>query len=536
MKKLILGLLVLAASACSGTPGPSADPTLARIDTGALRGVASNEVIAFKGVPFAAPPVGDLRWHPPAAPAKWIGVREAADYGNVCMQKYPNTDNGIGRQPASEDCLTLNIWTQQLGGKRPVMLWIHGGGFVNGSGTAELYDGTQLAKRGVVLVTINYRLGRFGSFAHPLLTKEAGSQPTANYGMMDMIASLEWVKRNITAFGGDPGNVTIFGESAGGMAVQRLMTSPAAKGLFHKAIVQSGAGREPLQYLDKPNGALPSAESDGEAFAKSLGVEAKTTADLRAISAEKIIAAGDPSTFSGGGPVLDGKLFTMPIVEAFEKGLEAKVPYLVGYNGAEFPSTPAAVDGSLTRIAGTTSANLPQVTKTYPDPETMAAQIVGDIIFAEPARHLAGLHTKNRALEPTNNFQTFLYRFNVLSPSVRNRLKGTTHAQERQYVFDTLHTSPYATDDNDKVQAQYVGDYWVAFAKIGNPNGVGRPIWPSYNVQRDELLEFTNDGPVAKPSPYPERWKAIAERYRVVLCQDCDPPPPDAPHPVSRYQ
>jgi para-nitrobenzyl esterase len=359
----------------------------------------------------------------------------------------------------------------------------------------------------VVVVTINYRLGRFGSFAHPLLTAEAGSQPTANYGMMDMIASLEWVKRNIAAFGGDPGNVTIFGESAGGMAVQRLMTSPAAKGLFHKAIVQSGAGRENVLYLDKPNSrGQPSAESDGEAFAKSLGVTAATTADLRAISADRIIAAGDPSTFSGGGPVLDGKLFTKPIVESFKAGEEAKVPYLVGYNGAEFPSTPQNVDGSLTRIAGTTSANLPKVTATYPDPETMAAQIVGDIIFAEPARHLAGLHD-------ANGQPSYLYRFNVLSPSVRNRLKGTTHAQERQYVFDTLHTSPYATDDNDKVQAQHALTYWTNFAKTGDPNGGGEPVWPRYTTAKDELLEFTNDGPVAKPSPHADRWAAIAARY-----------------------
>jgi len=193
---------------------------------------------------------------------------------------------------------------------------------------------------------------------------------------MDMIASLEWVQRNIAAFGGDPGNVTIFGESAGGMAVQRLMTSPAAKGLFQKAIVESGAGREPVLYLDKSNGRLPSAESDGEAFVKSLGVTAATTADLRAISADRIIGAGDPSTFSGGGPVLDGKLFTMPIVDAFKQGLEAKVPFLVGYNSAEFPSTPENVDGSLTRIVQARSADLPQVMATYPDKETMAAQIV----------------------------------------------------------------------------------------------------------------------------------------------------------------
>jgi para-nitrobenzyl esterase len=508
MKRLVFALAVLVA-ACSGTPQAQApaDPTVAHVETGALKGVQAGEVIAFKGVPYAAPPFGDLRWRAPQRPMKWQGVRDASQHGAICMQKMPNPDNGIGQYPASEDCLTLGVWTTKLdrNAKLPVMVWIHGGGFVNGSGSADLYDGSQLAKRGVVLVSINYRLGRFGSFAHPLLTKEAGNAPVANYGMMDMIASLEWVKRNIAAFGGDANNVTIFGESAGGMAVQRLMISPAAKGLFHKAAVQSGAGREPLQLLNQRNGRLASAESDGEAFVKSLDVTAASTADLRAIPADRIIAAGDPSTFSGGGPVLDGKLFPLPIVEAFQLNREAKVPYLVGYNSAEFPSTPENVDNSLSRIVGAKSADLPKVTSTYPDKETMAAQIVGDVIFAEPARHLAGLHA-------ANGNPAFLYRFDVVSTSVRHRLKGTTHAQERQYVFDTLKTSPYATDENDKVQAKYAVTYWTNFAKTGDPNGVGVPSWPRYATATDQLLDFTNDGPVGKTSPHKARWDAIAAR------------------------
>ncbi|MEQ1785338.1 MAG: carboxylesterase family protein, partial [Hyphomonadaceae bacterium] len=233
MKRLALALAVLAAS-CTATPAMSSDPTIATVETGQLRALQAKGVLAFKGIPYAAPPVGSLRWKPPVAPVKWAGFRDATKYGDICMQKMPNPDNGIGQLPASEDCLTLNVFTQDLTrAKRPVMVWIHGGGFVNGSGSAELYDGSELAKRGVVVVTINYRLGRFGSFAHPLLTKEAAGGPVANYGMLDMVASLEWVKRNIGAFGGDASNVTIFGESAGGMAVQKLMTMPLARGLFH---------------------------------------------------------------------------------------------------------------------------------------------------------------------------------------------------------------------------------------------------------------------------------------------------------------
>ncbi len=507
MKRLAFALAVLAA-ACTATLSASSDPTIATVETGQLKPLQAKGVLAFKGVPFAAPPVGALRWKAPAAAAKWEGVRDATQYGDICMQKMPNPDNGIGQLPASEDCLTLNVFTQELSGKRPVMVWIHGGGFVNGSGSAELYDGSQLAKQGVVVVTINYRLGRFGSFAHPLLTKEANGAPIANYGMMDMIASLEWVKRNIAAFGGDASNVTIFGESAGGMAVQKLMTSPPARGLFHKAIVQSGAGRENVLYIDKPNArGLPSAETDGDTFVKSLKVDAKTPADLRAISAEAIIAAGDPSTFSGGGPILDGKVITTSVVDAFKTGGEAKVPYLVGYNSAEFPSKPEDVDGSLTRTLGAKSADLPALVATYPDKDDMAARIVGDIIFGEPARYLAGLHS-------AHGQPTYLYRFDVLSSSVRQKYKGTPHAQERQYVFDTLHTSPYPADDNDKVQAQFAVKYWTNFAKSGDPNGPGLSQWPRYySVAGDQLLDFTNDGPVAKASPHKERWDAIAARY-----------------------
>ncbi len=505
MKRLVFGLALFAA-ACMGAPAPDA-PTIATTQSGQLRPLEAKGVLAFKGVPYAAPPVGALRWKAPQSVARWQGVRDATKYGDICTQIMPNPDNGIGQYAASEDCLTLNVFTQALGGKRPVMVWIHGGGFVNGSGSAELYDGSEFAKRGVVLVSINYRLGRFGSFAHPLLTAEAGGGAVANYGMMDMIASLQWVRDNIGVFGGDKSNVTIFGESAGGMAVQKLMTSPMARGLFHKAIVQSGAGRENVLYLDKPNPrGLPSAHDDGAAFVASLGVDAKTAADLRAIPADRILGAGDPSTFAGGGPIIDGKVITSTVMEAFKAGKQAQIPYLVGYNSAEFPSKPEDVDASLKRTLGATTADLPQLVATYPDKDDMAARIVGDIIFGEPARALAGIHSA--VGQPT-----FLYRFDVLSPSVQSRFKGMPHAQERQYVFNTLHTSPWPTDANDQKQADYAIAYWVNFAKSGDPNGGGLPQWPTYSTTSDQLLDFTNAGPVAKVSPHKARWDAIAARY-----------------------
>ncbi len=509
MKRILLSLALLAA-ACTAAPPPApADPTITRIDSGMLKGVEKNGVIAFKGVPFAAPPVGDLRWRAPAPAEKWPGVRDASAHGPICMQKMPNPDNGIGQYSASEDCLTLGVWTTRLdrNARQPVMVWIHGGGFVNGSGSAELYDGSQLARRGVVIVSINYRLGRFGAFAHPLLTKEAAGKPTANYGVMDMIASLEWVKRNAVSFGGDPNNVTIFGESAGGMAVNRLMISPKARGLFHKAIVQSGAGREiPLQLTKANSLGQPSAEATGEAFAKSIGASAATTADLRAIAADRIIAAGDPSV-AEAGPAIDGVYFPVSVSEGFERNLEAPVPYLAGSNSMEWPATPATLHATLSRMMPVSPAEQDKLAQAYPDTETFAANIVGDLVFTEPALYLAKLHGANQN-------PVYLYRFSVVSESVRDRMKGTRHAQERQYVFDTMHTAPYPSDANDKVQAKVVGDYWAAFAKSGDPNGVGRPVWPNLtqNQGNNVLLEFTNEGPVPKLAPYPDRWKAIRER------------------------
>jgi para-nitrobenzyl esterase len=257
-------------------------------------------------------------------------VRDADRYGAICMQKI-TPDNGVGPGPASEDCLTLNVFAPQRAAHLPVMVWIHGGGFVNGSATAPLYDGSALARQGVVVVTVNYRLGRFGFFAHPALTAEQRGGLLANYGLMDQIAALRWVKRNIGAFGGDPANVTIFGESAGGMAVNRLMMIDEARGLFAKAIVESGAGRERGQTLRQ-------AEDDGAAFATKLGTAHADAAALRALPADRIVAAGDLDVIVGEAPILDGKLLREDPADAFAAGRVARVPYLIGSNSLEFPA------------------------------------------------------------------------------------------------------------------------------------------------------------------------------------------------------
>ena len=427
-------------------------------------------------------------------------MRDASTVGPVCLQLYNPKDNGVGPLPASEDCLTLNVWTPakapaKVNGRLPVMVWIHGGGFVNGSGTAALYDGAALARQGVVVVTLNYRLGRFGFFAHPALTAESPSGPIANYALMDQIAALRWVQTNIAAFGGDPKQVTIFGESAGGIAVNTLMISPAARGLFTKAIVESGAGRSFYPRLARLNtSGTPSAEDRGLAFLKSIGVEAKDVATLRAIPADKIAAAPDPSVFDGFGPIVDGRIVPMSVPDAFAQALEAPVPYIAGSNSLEFPIPAAQLSGALTGLLQLAPAAQGELAKAYPDRTTFEAHVLSDIIFGEPARSLAALHA-------ANGRPTFLYRFSALSPSMRGKLLGAPHASEREYVFETLGSSPWPTGGDDAKIAAAMSGYWTTFAKRGDPNGGGRVKWPAYREGSDELLNFTDSGAVAQKTP-----------------------------------
>jgi para-nitrobenzyl esterase len=479
---------------------------LVRIDSGQLKGVAQADVVAFKGIPYAAPPVGDLRWRPPHPVTPWSGVRAAEQYGAICPQKYDSKDNGVGPPPTSEDCLTLNIWTpvERAGRPVPVMVWVHGGGYVNGSGTAALYDGAHLARRGLVVVTLNYRLGRLGFFAHPALTRTARRELVANYGLMDQIAALIWVRSNIAAFGGDSGNVTLFGESAGGAAVNHLMIAPAAGGLFQRAIVESGAGGEHNSRLHDTNpDGLPSAEAQGVAFMEKLGVTTDDPAALRAIPADRIIAAGDPDASFGGGPIIDGKLLTMDVGEAFEKSAEARVPYLAGSNGLEIPFAVPSFDAILAGIAKARPDVVTRVKAAYGDEATFKLRAVSDLVFTAPARRLAALHARNGE-------KAFLYRFSFLSASMRGVLKGAPHASERQYVFETLNASTWPTAEADKPVAAAMSAYWADFARRGDPNGGGRPLWPAYSAAKDQLLDFTGDGPVASKVPLSAVLDAIS--------------------------
>lgn len=483
-------------------------PTV-RTAQGVLIGMAAAGVMGFRGVPFAAPPVGSLRWHAPQPPTAWEGERSATDYGAICVQPPSSGDPGVGPLPMSEDALTLNIWTPEArgGASWPVMVWVHGGGYNNGSGTAGLYDGANLAKRGVMAVTINYRLGRLGFFDHPALAAErAYAEPAANYGLMDVIAALEWVRDNAPAFGGDPGNVTLFGESAGGVAVTQLMVAPAARGLFHRAVVQSGMGRQRSAELALDRPGRPSAQSLGQAWARALGLpDAATAADLRAVPAEHLLSP--MPAFYSDNLILDGGVLAEDVAEAFAAGRQAPVPMIIGTNSAEFRGVGLSQAGAYGRVlTALTRGEHDALLAAYGGAEGFEQDGLSDLVFNEPARHLARLHS-------AHGNTTYLYRFDVTPECDSGPNGGAAHASERPYVFDNLHTVAGPMGERDQRAATTMAGYWTTFAARGNPNGPGRPVWQEFGAERDRLLEFTSQGPVAKPVPFADRLDLIERFY-----------------------
>ncbi len=503
-------LLVLAALA-SGQPIAAASfSDLVAIDSGRLQGALQDDVLSFKGIPFAAPPVGDLRWRPPQAAATWSGVRPALDYGHDCMQKPFGGDSApLGTAPA-EDCLVLNVWrsAQASAGKLPVMVWIYGGGNVNGGSSPSVYDGSAFARKGIVFVSFNYRVGRFGFFAHPALTAENPAGPLGNYAYMDQIAALRWVKRNIAAFGGDVRNVTVIGESAGGASVHMLMASPMARGLFAKAIVESGGGRSLLG----PEPDLKAAEAMGINFAHAMGIEgdgSDALAALRGLPADKIVngldlvALFNPAQKKNfAGPMIDGEIVVEPPERAYLAGHVAKVPMIVGANSADFGYSMAkTVDEALAPYgAALDAAKLAYDPGSSGDARAVGSRVMMDQMMVEPARFVA------RALS-SGGQATYEYRFSYVADSMRGEWKtGAPHASEISYVFDTV-AAKYGAKltPEDAAVALSANGYWANFAKTGNPNGAGLPHWPAYSTTKDVLLDFTAAGqPVAGADP----WKA----------------------------
>jgi len=537
---MITAILLTSASAQeTKTSKPEQASTLAaptaRTASGVVRGVTEGDVSSFKGIPYAAPPVGANRWRPPQPAVSWEGVRDASKFGADCAQAGFGPSAGPMSPTSSEDCLFLNVWrpagAAAPGAKLPVMVWIHGGAFVFGSGSFPDSAGGSFSRQGVILVSINYRLGRLGHFAHPALSREHPDEPKGSYAYLDQIAALQWVQQNIAAFGGDPKNVTIFGESAGGVSVHSLLTIPSAHGLFHKGIIESGGGRDgvltgrPIR-ADNSNPFYPvSAETIGMNFARKHGIEgtdAAALAKLRALSAAEIVDGGQESDGPNGppiysGPILDGKLVVETAESAYKAGRQARVPLIIGSNSAEVPAgfVNARSKEELLSLFG----NLRDKASAVYDPDgttdfaKMLTMVNTDKVWAEPARFTASAFDAKGA-------SSYIYLFSYVAPSMQARMpNGAAHASEIPYVFDILGSFGGATvAPKDQEVAKVMNTYWANFAKTGDPNGPGLPKWPVYKPQKNEILEFQSDGTaVGKPDPKKARLDVIEQAVKIMM-------------------
>jgi para-nitrobenzyl esterase len=459
------------------------------------------KIRAYFGIPFAAPPLGKLRWQPPQPPEGWQSVRECKSFGAICPQApYPaGSVYAQASQPQSEDCLFLNVWTgaDAPGDKQPVMVWIHGGALTRGSGSLQAYDGAALARKGVVLVTINYRLGPFGYFAHPALSKESPQGSSGNYGVLDQIAALEWVKRNIGAFGGDPNRVTIFGESAGSWSVCSLVATPLAKGLFQRAIGQSGGCFAPMHHLKTQRGSMPSAEKTGEGLAAALECAdaADPLAALRGKSADEILSVATKQPAAARTrPNVDGWVFPDEIYNIYAAGKQNRVPVLLGSNADEGTSlTPPALiptkADSFAEAAKRKYADLAEkFMKVYPvtsdsDVRDAFLHSVRDEWFTWEMRTWA-------RLTQTAGDKAYLYYFSRVPPRPDAKTYGAYHAAEIIYVFNNLDKATWSSGPTDRSLAGAMSNYWVRFAANGDPNGNDQPTWPAYDPEKQPCLEF----------------------------------------------
>lgn len=462
-----------------------------------------DDLLVFRGIPYAAPPVGRLRWQPPQPVEPWAGIRNCTKFGDACPQ--PANDllgpsAGV-RESKSEDCLYLNIWTAagQADAKYPVMVWIHGGGFTTGAGSLPMYDGAALARAGVVLVTINYRLGPFGFFAHPALSRESANKVSGNYGLLDQMKALAWVRDNIERFGGDPGNVTIFGESAGSAAVCRLMVSPLSKGLFHRAIAQSGGAHGRNQYLKQSAGGIESAESMGERLCRKLGcdTEEDPLGALRRVSADDLLDAAAPAVgLYGQGdkyrPVVDGWILPDDPGRLFDAGKAHNVPLVIGSNADEGTIfiRQIPIRGKLgyriflRTVAGNRAGEVETLFPVESDADIQASlnKLTTAFAFAAPARAIA------RALDRQKT-PVYLYQFTRVSPSRLLEPYGAFHSLEIAYVFGNFRGALTAEPADEKL-SETMRAYWIQFAKTGNPNLPALPGWPKYSEKSDVHLEL----------------------------------------------
>jgi para-nitrobenzyl esterase len=498
--RVVLALGVLTAAALTGGASDAAAEAR-RVEGGMIANVQPDSagVRSFKGIPFAAPPIRELRWRAPQAVMPWEGERSADQFGPKCMQTgQPNEVDPVNPL-MGEDCLYLNVWTpaKSFDDRLPVMVWIYGGGFKIGSGSEPWYNGANLAKKGVIVVTVNYRLDVFGFLSHPDLTAESKDHASGNYGLLDQIAALGWVKRNIAAFGGDPGQTTVFGESAGSISVSALMASPLAHGLFQRVIGESGAMLFPNKspYALAP---LAKAEQAGVKFADLLS--AHSIAELREKPAEAlldVLAKNPDIPRMSRGPIIDGQVLPVSAVEIFAKGQQTDVPLLAGstsdegtlFTGRAQQATPESYTEQLRQLFGDTAD---AVRKLYPvgtpeETKSSFALLFGDQLIAYPTWLWNELQAR------TGKAPTYRYLFELTPPAPelsKTPLAGAFHTAEIVYVFDNLKVRNWPWRPEDRRMAEIASSYWVNFAKSGNPNGPGLPDWPAYTESNATVMRL----------------------------------------------
>ena len=477
------------------------------VESGFISGTTNRagDVHIFKGIPFAAPPVGDLRWKDPQPVSKWTGIKNCYAFAASPMQNPPapfgpwSEEYLIPKSSISEDCLYLNVWTgvKSTKEKRPVIVWIYGGGFMSGGTGVPIYDGEAMAKKGIVFVTTSYRVGLFGFFAHPELTKESGRNASGNYGFMDQIAALKWVKKNIAAFGGDPDNITIAGQSAGSMSVNALVASPLCKGLFWRAIAESGASFIPTPMINMLT--LKQGEEKGVQLAQSLNTS--SLAALRKIPAKELLKKMVP----GQGPIVDGYVLPTSIAEIFAAGRQNDVGLLTGWNEDDVvdfskPKTAQEFKTNAAILYGADASKFLQLYPAHNDKEAAASQAAfsRDLVFG-----IQNYTWANKQAEHSK-FKVYLYRFTRKLPATGEYVKyGAFHTGEVAYAYDNLkfvRRCPWISIDF--TLAKTISTYWANFAATGNPNGYGSqlPVWPDYNTKTSATMLL---GIKTAPEPLP---------------------------------
>jgi para-nitrobenzyl esterase len=475
------------------------------IDSGVIEGVTSSDsaIRMFKGIPYAAPPVGELRWKAPQPAPAWTGVRKADAFGGTCMQGRVFGDMNFRDKGLSEDCLYLNVWTpaKTAGARLPVMFWVYGGGFVAGSSSEPRQDGEILAHKGVVVVSFNYRLGLFGFYAHPDLAKESGHNSAGNYGLLDQVAALQWVHKNIAAFGGDPRNVTIFGESAGSFSVCALMASPLSRDLIHGAIGESGAFFGSTLQLKSREEAAAAATK----FAESQG--ATSLAAMRAKPADELLKAAMKDPF-GFGTIIDGYFLSKSAAAIFAEGSQAHVPLLAGWNENEGGTPAATVQSFTARVQAMFPDAADELLKAYPAAtDEQAKQSASDLASDQ----FIGYSTWKwiEAHLATGKSPVYRYRFDQAPPQASGPSRGAYHSAEIEFVFDQLASKDLPWRDEDKKLSDQMSSYWANFAKKKDPNGTGLTEWPSYKSQNGRIVLHLSSNIHAAPEEGRARYEFL---------------------------